>query len=83
MVMAVTFPPALVVLYAAIAATLGFGGYLIWRGQPLEIDEKLNFGASARGALAAPGAFRRRLPNASPHPSACCAGSAFHRIGDR
>ena len=51
MVMAVNFPPALMALYAAIAATIGFGGYLIWRGQPLEIDEKVAFGAKALGAL--------------------------------
>jgi lipopolysaccharide export system permease protein len=51
MVVAVNFPPALIGLYAAIAATLGFGGYLIWRGKPLELDEKFNFGARALGAL--------------------------------
>jgi hypothetical protein len=28
-------------IYAAIAATLGFGTYLIWRGKSLEIDEKV------------------------------------------
>jgi lipopolysaccharide export system permease protein len=52
MVVAVSYPPALVALYAAIAATLGFGGYLIWRGQALELDEKADLGAAARGALA-------------------------------
>jgi lipopolysaccharide export system permease protein len=51
MVVAVNFPPALIGLYAALAATLGFGGYLIWRGKPLELDEKVNFGAKALGAL--------------------------------
>jgi lipopolysaccharide export system permease protein len=51
MVLAVNFPLALFGLYAAIAATLGFGGFLIWRGKPLELDEKLNFGAWAPGAL--------------------------------
>jgi hypothetical protein len=28
-------------IYAAIAATLGFGTCLIWRGKSLEIDEKV------------------------------------------
>jgi hypothetical protein len=48
LVVAVSYPAALVALYAAIAATLGFGGYLIWRGQALELD----FGAVVRVALA-------------------------------
>jgi lipopolysaccharide export system permease protein len=51
MVMAVNFPPALAALYAAIAATLGFGTFLIWRGQPLEIDEKVALGTKALGSL--------------------------------
>jgi hypothetical protein len=49
--MAVNFPPALAALYAAIAATLGFGTFLIWRGQPLEIDEKVALGTKALGSL--------------------------------
>jgi hypothetical protein len=51
MVVAVNFPPALAALYAAIAATLGFGTYLIWRGQPLEIDEKVALGTRALSTL--------------------------------
>jgi hypothetical protein len=51
MVMAVNFPPALIVLYAAIAATIGFGTFLIWRGQPLEIDEKVALATKALGGL--------------------------------
>src|SRR3984957_14243378 len=51
MVMAVNFPPALAALYAAIAATLGFGTYLIWRGEPLEIDEKVARGTKALSTL--------------------------------
>jgi lipopolysaccharide export system permease protein len=47
MVVAVNFPPALIGLYAAIALTFGLGGFLIWRGRALELDEKLNFGAKA------------------------------------
>jgi hypothetical protein len=50
-VMAVNFPPALAALYAAIAATMGFGTYLIWRGQPLEIDEKVALATKALGTL--------------------------------
>jgi lipopolysaccharide export system permease protein len=51
MVVAVSFPPAIIALYAAVAATLGFGTFLIWRGRPLELDEKVNVGAKALGAL--------------------------------
>jgi lipopolysaccharide export system permease protein len=51
MVMAVNFPPALIGLYAALAATLGYGGFLIWHGRALELDEKVNLGAKALGAL--------------------------------
>jgi lipopolysaccharide export system permease protein len=51
MVVAVNFPPALIGLYVVIALTFGFGGFLIWRGRPLELDEKLNFGAMAQGAM--------------------------------
>jgi hypothetical protein len=51
MVVAVNFPPALAALYAAIAAILGFGTYLIWRGQPLEIDEKVALGTKALSGL--------------------------------
>ena len=51
MVVAVNFPPALLALYAAIALTFGFGGFLIWRGRALELDEKLDFGAMARSAM--------------------------------
>jgi hypothetical protein len=51
MVMAVNFPLALACLYAAIAATLGFGTFLIWRGQPLEIDEKVALATKAVGTL--------------------------------
>ncbi len=43
MVVAVNFPPALIVLYAALAATLGFGGYLIWRGQAAGTRRKVQF----------------------------------------
>jgi hypothetical protein len=48
---AVNFPPALIGLYAALALTFGLGGFLIWRGRALELDEKLNFGAKALGAM--------------------------------
>jgi lipopolysaccharide export system permease protein len=51
MVMAVNFPAALVSLYAAIAATMGFGTYLIWRGRAPEIDEKVSLGAKALSSL--------------------------------
>jgi lipopolysaccharide export system permease protein len=41
MVMAVNYPPAIVALYAALAATLVLGGLVIWRGRPLDLDEKV------------------------------------------
>jgi lipopolysaccharide export system permease protein len=64
MVVAVNFPPAIIFLYAAIAATIGCGGYLIWRGRALELDQKVNFSAKALGALVCLEHFTsgRRIP---------------------
>jgi len=50
---AVGVPAMLVVVYAMIALTIGLGGYVIWRGIPIDIDEKLNVSAMTRGTVAA------------------------------
>ncbi len=41
--MAVNIPAALAVVYVLIAAAIGFGGFVVWRGVPLDLDEKINF----------------------------------------
>jgi len=45
---AVTTPGMLAVVYAMIAAAIGIGGFVIWRGIPIDLDEKLDFGVMAR-----------------------------------
>ncbi len=39
---AVTTPAMLAVVYGMIALTIGLGSYVIWRGIPVDLDEKLN-----------------------------------------
>jgi lipopolysaccharide export system permease protein len=51
MVMAVNFPPALLVLYVALAVTLGVGSYMIWRGRAFDVEEKVNAGLKALSGL--------------------------------
>jgi lipopolysaccharide export system permease protein len=46
--LAVTTPAMLGVVYAMIALTIVLGGYVIWRGVPIDIDEKLNVSAMIR-----------------------------------
>ena len=74
MAMAVNYPPAVIGLYAAVAATLVLGAILIWRGRPLDLDEKIqlatkslsrlarleNFAAASRMLLPFQGLLRRR-----------------------
>jgi lipopolysaccharide export system permease protein len=50
--MAPNLPFAIVVIYALIATAIGFGGYVVWRGVPLDVDEKINFGEFARNTAA-------------------------------
>jgi len=49
---AVGMPVMLAVVYAMIALSIGLGGYVIWRGVPIDIDEKLNISAITRGSVA-------------------------------
>jgi len=49
--MAVNLPAALAVVYVLIAAAIGFGGYVVWRGVALDVDEKINFGGLMRDAV--------------------------------
>jgi lipopolysaccharide export system permease protein len=45
---AVSTPATLIVVYGMIAFSIGLGGYVIWRGHPIDIDEKLNVTAMVR-----------------------------------
>jgi lipopolysaccharide export system permease protein len=66
---AVTAPAVLAIVYALIALTIGLGGYVIWRGIPIDLDEKLDLGAVARAGLVRldrlAGRFNIRLPTRS------------------
>jgi lipopolysaccharide export system permease protein len=48
---AVNTPAMLLVVYAMIATAIGAGGFIIWRGIPVDLDEKLNFDGAARIGL--------------------------------
>jgi hypothetical protein len=48
---AVTTPAMLVVVYSMIALAIGLGGFVIWRGIPIDLDEKLDLGVVARAGL--------------------------------
>ena len=48
---AYTFPPALAAVYVMIALAVGFGTVVVWRGVPLDIDDRLNFSLAARNGL--------------------------------
>jgi hypothetical protein len=48
---AVTAPAVLAIVYAMIALAIGLGGYVIWRGIPIDLDEKLDLGAVARAGV--------------------------------
>jgi hypothetical protein len=65
--MAINSPGALAVVYAMIAVSMGFGAFVVWRGIPLDLDEKLNFGLAARAGLVRldrfAARFNIRLPN--------------------
>jgi lipopolysaccharide export system permease protein len=45
---AVSTPALLAVVYALIALSIGLGGWIIWRGVPVDLDEKLNVTAFTR-----------------------------------
>ncbi len=48
---AVTMPAMLVVVYSMIMLAIGLGGFVIWRGIPIDLDEKLDLGVVARAGL--------------------------------
>lgn len=48
---AVSEPAMVLVVYAMIALSIGLGGYVIWRGVPIDLDEKLNVTAIMQGAI--------------------------------
>jgi lipopolysaccharide export system permease protein len=50
---AVGVPSVLAVVYAMIALSIANGGYVIWRGVPIDIDEKLNVDAIAKAVAVA------------------------------
>jgi lipopolysaccharide export system permease protein len=66
---AATTPAVLAVVYALIALAMGLGGFVIWRGIPIDLDEKLNLGVMARAGVVRldriAGRFNVRLPTRS------------------
>jgi lipopolysaccharide export system permease protein len=50
---AVSTPAMLAVVYAMIALAIGLGSYVIWRGIPVDLDEKLNVGIMVRMSVSA------------------------------
>jgi lipopolysaccharide export system permease protein len=48
---AVGMPAMLAVVYAMIAFSIGLGSWVIWRGVPVDLDEKLNVTAITQGAI--------------------------------
>jgi lipopolysaccharide export system permease protein len=64
---AVGTPAMLAVVYAMIAFSICLGGYVIWRGVPVDLDEKLNVTAITQGAINAvertAARFNIRLPD--------------------
>jgi lipopolysaccharide export system permease protein len=51
--LAVSTPAVLAVVYVMIALSIGLGGYVIWRGIAVDIDEKLNVGVIMQAAVGA------------------------------
>ncbi len=66
---AVTTPAMLAVVYVMIALAIGLGGFVIWRGIPIDLDEKLDLGVMARAGVVRldriAGRFNVRLPTRS------------------
>jgi lipopolysaccharide export system permease protein len=63
---AINFPPALAIVYLLIAAAIGIGGYVVWRGIAIDLDEKINVEGLTRRAILGVGRvaalLRIRLP---------------------
>jgi len=58
---AVNFPAALAIIYVLIAAAIGFGALVVWRGVAIDLDERINLDGAARGALLGIGRAAARL----------------------
>jgi hypothetical protein len=50
---AVGTPAMLAVVYAMIAFSIGLGSFVIWRGIPVDLEERLNVTAITNGATSA------------------------------
>jgi hypothetical protein len=48
---AVSMPAMLAVVYLLIALSISLGGYIIWKGVPVDIDEKLNVGVFTQATV--------------------------------
>ncbi len=59
--MAANLPAAIIAVYVMIAASTAFGAFVIWRGIPLDLDEKLNFAGAARTVAGALERFAARF----------------------
>ena len=64
-----TTPAVLAVVYAMILGSVALGGYVIWRGIPIDLDEKFNLNTMARASVVRldriAGRFNIRLPTRS------------------
>lgn len=60
--MAVSIPAVLAVVYGMIFLSIGLGTYIIWRGIPVDLDEKLNIAAMLQGIVNVLARFHIRLP---------------------
>jgi lipopolysaccharide export system permease protein len=59
--MAASLPAAIIAVYLMIAASTAFGAFVVWRGIPLDLDEKLNFAGAVRTGAAAVERFAARF----------------------
>jgi lipopolysaccharide export system permease protein len=59
---AVGTPAMLAVVYALIALSIGLGGWIIWRGIPVDLDEKLNVTAMTNGVMRMTARLGIKLP---------------------
>ncbi len=59
--MAANLPAAIIAVYVMIAALTAFGAFVVWRGIPLDLDEKLNFAGAARTVAGALERFAARF----------------------
>jgi lipopolysaccharide export system permease protein len=60
---AVSTPAMLAVVYAMIFVSIGIGSYVIWRGVPVDLDEKLNVTAIVQATVNFLARFNIRVPD--------------------